>query len=60
VFEIARRLAQKLRNVEFNRQISKNVPLPFKKDWYEKDPFSYIKQAPQANDTPPEKKAVNN
>jgi nitrogenase molybdenum-iron protein alpha chain len=46
VFEIARRLAQKLRNSEFNRQISKNVALPFKKEWYEKDPFFYIKSAP--------------
>jgi nitrogenase molybdenum-iron protein alpha chain len=46
VFEIARRLAQKLRNSEFNRQISKNVALPFRKEWYEKDPFFYIKSAP--------------
>jgi hypothetical protein len=22
-----------------------NTPLPFKKDWYEKDPFTYIKYA---------------
>jgi nitrogenase molybdenum-iron protein alpha chain len=51
VFEIARRLAQKLRNSEFNRQISKNVALPFKKEWYEKDPFSYIKSPPP--ETPP-------
>jgi nitrogenase molybdenum-iron protein alpha chain len=46
VFEIARRLAQKLRNSEFNRQIAKNVDLPFKKEWYEKNPFSYIKAPP--------------
>jgi nitrogenase molybdenum-iron protein alpha chain len=52
VFEIARRLVQKLRNSEFNRQISKNVALPFKKEWYEKDPFSYIKSAPR--EAPPE------
>jgi nitrogenase molybdenum-iron protein alpha chain len=52
VFEIARRLAQKLRNSEFNRQISKNVALPFKKEWYERDPFSYIKSAPR--ETPAE------
>jgi nitrogenase molybdenum-iron protein alpha chain len=43
VFEVARRLYAKLRNSQFNKQMSLNVPLPFKKDWYEKDPFSYIK-----------------
>jgi nitrogenase molybdenum-iron protein alpha chain len=43
VFEVARRLYAKVRNSQFNKQLSLNVPLPFKKDWYEKDPFSYIK-----------------
>ncbi|MDR1955611.1 MAG: nitrogenase [Treponema sp.] len=45
VFEIARRLNKTVRNYEFNRQLSINTPLPFKKTWYEKDPFSYIKYA---------------
>jgi nitrogenase molybdenum-iron protein alpha chain len=48
VFEVARRLYLKLRNSQFNRQMSLNVPLPFKKDWYEKDPFTYIKYAEEA------------
>jgi nitrogenase molybdenum-iron protein alpha chain len=43
VFEVARRLALKVRNSQFNKQLSLNVPLPFKKDWYGKDPFTYIK-----------------
>ncbi|GHU23027.1 oxidoreductase nitrogenase component 1 [Spirochaetia bacterium] len=43
VFEVARRLNKIMRNFEFNRQISLNSPLPFKKEWYEKDPFAYIK-----------------
>jgi nitrogenase molybdenum-iron protein alpha chain len=47
VFEVARRLNKTIRNFEFNRQISLNRPLPFKKEWYEKDPFSYIKYAPK-------------
>ena len=45
VFEVARRLNKAVRNFEFNRQLSLNVPLPFKKEWYEKEPFSYIKYA---------------
>jgi hypothetical protein len=28
--------------------MSLNVALPFKKDWYEKDPFTYIKYAEEA------------
>jgi nitrogenase molybdenum-iron protein alpha chain len=43
VFEVARRLNKTVRNFEFNRQISPNIPLPFRKEWYEKDPFSHIK-----------------
>jgi nitrogenase molybdenum-iron protein alpha chain len=46
-FEFARRLSAKLRNFQFNKQMSLNTALPFKKDWYEKDPFSYIKYAPK-------------
>jgi nitrogenase molybdenum-iron protein alpha chain len=49
VFEIARRLNQKLRNFQFNKQLSLNIPLPFKPDWYEKDPFTYIKAVPIMN-----------
>jgi nitrogenase molybdenum-iron protein alpha chain len=49
VFEVARRLNKKIRNFEFNKQIARNRPLPFKKDWYEKDPFSYIKSVPIIN-----------
>jgi nitrogenase molybdenum-iron protein alpha chain len=45
VFEVARRLNKTVRNSQFNRQLSINTPLPFKKEWYEKDPFSYIKYA---------------
>jgi nitrogenase molybdenum-iron protein alpha chain len=47
VFEIARRLNKTIRNFEFNRQLSLNTPLPFKKEWYDRDPFSYIKYVPQ-------------
>ena len=44
VFEIARRLNRKVENNQFNKNISKNKPLPYKKEWYDKDPFAYIKE----------------
>jgi nitrogenase molybdenum-iron protein alpha chain len=43
VFEVARRLNKTVRNSQFNRRIALNTKLPFKKEWYEQDPFSYIK-----------------
>jgi nitrogenase molybdenum-iron protein alpha chain len=36
-----------VRNFQFNKQLSLNIPLPFKKDWYEKNPFAYIKYGPK-------------
>jgi nitrogenase molybdenum-iron protein alpha chain len=42
-FEIARRLTRLLKNGMFNKNIAENVKLPYKKEWYEKDPFHYIK-----------------
>jgi len=44
VFEITRRLARVIRNNQFNKNLAENTALPFKKEWYEKDPFAYIKE----------------
>ena len=44
VFEVARRLNRIVRNGQFNKRLAQNTKLPFKKDWYEKDPFTYIKK----------------
>ncbi|MFL0194045.1 nitrogenase component 1 [Clostridium sp. WILCCON 0269] len=44
VFEIACRLNRKIKNNQFNKNISKNKSLPYKKEWYDKDPFTYIKE----------------
>lgn len=44
VYEIARRLNRVVRNGQFNKKLSQYAPLPFKQEWYEKDPFTYIKQ----------------
>jgi nitrogenase molybdenum-iron protein alpha chain len=45
VFEFARRLARILRNPSFNRSLGENVELPYYKQWYEQDAFSYIDDA---------------
>ncbi len=43
VYEVARRLNRIVRNPQFNRKLAQYTRLPFRKEWYEKDPFSYIK-----------------
>lgn len=44
-YELARRLHRQLRNPSFNRNISKWTILPYKQQWYEQNPFAYIKTA---------------
>jgi len=44
VFEVTRRLTRVMRNNQFNKNLAENTSLPFKKDWYDKDPFAYIKE----------------
>jgi len=44
VFDITRRLARVMRNNQFNKNLAENTSLPFKKEWYDKDPFAYIKE----------------
>lgn len=44
VFEIARRISRKLRNNQYNKNISENRKMPYRKEWLAKDPFTYIKQ----------------
>ncbi|NLU51438.1 MAG: nitrogenase [Clostridiaceae bacterium] len=42
VFEVARRLNRVIRNGQFNKQLSLHTKLPYKEEWYKKDPFTYI------------------
>ncbi|ADY57043.1 oxidoreductase/nitrogenase component 1 [Syntrophobotulus glycolicus DSM 8271] len=42
VFEVARRAVRALGNTAFQSSLKENVNLPFKKEWYTKNPFSYI------------------
>ena len=43
-FEVARRLTRLLKNTSYSRNVSRHVGLPYRKDWYDQDPFSYIDQ----------------
>jgi nitrogenase molybdenum-iron protein alpha chain len=42
-YEIARRLYRQLKNPAFNKNISKYLRLPYKRSWYQSDPYKYIK-----------------
>lgn len=42
-YELARRLYRQLKNPAFNRNLSRYVELPYTREWYEADPFKYIK-----------------
>jgi len=44
IFDIARRMNRILSNKQFNKNLAENTPLPYKKEWYAKDPFTYIKE----------------
>jgi hypothetical protein len=33
-----------LKNTSYSRNVSRNVGLPYRKDWYDQDTFSYIDQ----------------
>jgi nitrogenase molybdenum-iron protein alpha chain len=45
VFELARRLYKQLSNTALSDNISKNIRLPYREEWYSKNPFAYIKNA---------------
>jgi nitrogenase molybdenum-iron protein alpha chain len=42
-YEVAKKLVRNLRNHAFNAKLSQNVPEAYRKEWYEKSPFAYIK-----------------
>jgi nitrogenase molybdenum-iron protein alpha chain len=42
-FEVAYRLKRIISNSQFNRNIQKYRPLPYRESWYARDVFSYIK-----------------
>ncbi len=43
VYEIARRLYRQLKNPAYNRKLSRHLRLPYTEEWYQSEPFSYIK-----------------
>lgn len=44
-YQLARRLYRQLINPSFNRKLGSWVKLPYRQEWYQQDPFAYIKQA---------------
>jgi nitrogenase molybdenum-iron protein alpha chain len=45
VYEIGRRAVKTLENTAFSRNLHQNLRLPFKADWYERNPFTYIRES---------------
>lgn len=43
VYELARRLYRQLTNTAFNKNLSKNLRLPYTEEWYKSEPFKHIK-----------------
>jgi nitrogenase molybdenum-iron protein alpha chain len=43
-FEVAYRLKRVISNSQFNRNMQKYRPLPYRVEWYEKEPNAYIKE----------------
>lgn len=43
-YQVARRLNRIVSNSQFNKKLAQNTRLPFKEDWYDKNPFAYIKE----------------
>ncbi len=41
-YDLARRIERTLQNPNFSRNLSRNIALPFKKEWFETDPYKYI------------------
>ncbi|MDR0718987.1 MAG: nitrogenase [Treponema sp.] len=44
-FEIAYRLKRVISNSQYNKNIQRFRPLPYRESWYEKEVFSYIKES---------------
>lgn len=42
VFEVARRSAKHLLNRSYQERLKGKAPLPYRAEWYEKDPYAYI------------------
>jgi nitrogenase molybdenum-iron protein alpha chain len=45
VWSVARRLSRALANPSFSKNLALRAPLPFRKEWYSRDPFSYVTRA---------------
>lgn len=41
-YELTRRVAKILKNPQFSKNLKNNLRLPYKEEWYKKEPFTYI------------------
>lgn len=41
-YDLSRRIARTVSNPNYSKNLGRYVELPFKKEWYEKDPYHYI------------------
>ncbi len=53
-YEVAKKAVRNLRNHAFNTKLSQNVPDAYRKEWYEKSPFAYIKTESAGASSDPE------
>jgi len=44
VFEVGRRAVKVLTNNAYQKNLQRNLRLPYKEEWYSKNPFTYIKE----------------
>ncbi len=58
-YEVAKKLTRVLKNSAFNRKLSENVTLPYKKEWYGENPFKYIKSVSEDNTVEKEERIAN-
>lgn len=42
MYELTKRVTKVLKNTQFSRNLKNNIKLPYKTEWYGKNPFSYI------------------
>jgi len=48
-YEFAKKMTRVLKNPAFNKKLSENVTHPYKNNWYDENPFKYIKAGESEN-----------
>jgi nitrogenase molybdenum-iron protein alpha chain len=48
VYDIARYMSRALKNNSFSKNAAQRIPLPFRENWYQKNPYTYIEAPVEA------------